>query len=68
MALSEGDKAICAEMARDIIEKVIVEHIKSCPHGRSLLKFACIAFGIAIGSGIASGGIVLAVLRSIGIF
>jgi hypothetical protein len=61
--MSPGDKAICQEHAREIIKEVIKEHIQSCPHGRSLLKFACISIGIAIGSGIASGSVVLAVFK-----
>lgn len=65
MTLSNGDKDTCKEIAREIIKEVLVEHIKSCPHGRSILKFTCISIGIALGSGIASGGIVLAIFRAL---
>ncbi len=65
MTLSNGDKALCAQIAGEIIEKVIKEHIKSCPHGRSILKLTCVSIGIALGSGLASGGAVYAILRTL---
>ena len=63
MALSKGDKALCQEYAREIIQEVLIEHIKSCPIGRSLIKFTFLSVGIAIGSGLASGGIVIAAAK-----
>jgi len=63
MSLSEGDKDTCREIARAIVSEVLLIHIQTCPHGRSLMKFTCVAIGIAIGSGIASGGLVLAVFK-----
>ncbi len=59
MALTPGDIAECKQIAREIVKEVLIEHIQSCPHGRSLLKFTCISVGIAIGSGLASGGLVM---------
>lgn len=67
MALTPGDKAECKEIAREIVEEVLKIHILVCPHGRSLLKMACISIGIAIGSGITGGGIVIAVLKAAGL-
>jgi hypothetical protein len=61
--MNPGDKAICQEIAREIIKEVLVEHVQSCPHGRSLLRYTCISLGIAVGSGLASGGIVLTVFK-----
>jgi hypothetical protein len=63
MAMTEGDKALCQEYARLIIQEVLTEHIKACPIGRSLLKFTCLSIGIAIGSGFVSSGVVLAVAK-----
>lgn len=63
MALTLGEKAECKEIAREINKEVLAEHIQSCPHGRSLLKFTCISVGIAIGSGFASGGLVITLFR-----
>ena len=64
MALTEGDKAIveqkCEQIAERIIQCVIEKHIQTCPHGRTLLKTKMIMVGIAVGSGIASGGTVVA--------
>lgn len=66
MALSPGDSAECKEIARAIVREVLEIHVQTCPHGRSLLKFTCIAAGIAIGSGIAGGGFVLAIIKALG--
>ena len=63
MALTDGDKAECKEIARVIIQEVLIEHIKSCPHGRTILASKMLLVGICIGSGFASGGIVVAMVR-----
>lgn len=67
MALTNGDKAICSDIARAIIKEVLEEHIKSCPYGRNLLKFTFLSIGIAIGSGIVGGGTIAAILRIVNI-
>ena len=64
MALTNGDKAVCQQIAREIVKEVLADHIKLCPYGRSLLKFICVAIGIALGSGIVGGGINAAVLKA----
>lgn len=66
MALSPGDLAECKEIARVIVKEVLETHVQTCPYGRSLLKFTCIAAGIAIGSGIAGGGFVLTIIKVFG--
>ena len=65
MALTEGDKAICMEMAREIIKEVLTEHVKSCPHGIMIQKSKALIFGICLGSGFAGGGLCLAVAKII---
>lgn len=67
MALTEGDKAICGEIAQEIIEKVLKQHIDSCPHGKVLLKnrmflIGCI-IGASVGGGAGGAGIVMAFVR-----
>lgn len=59
MALSTGDKAECKEIAREIIKEVLSEHISACPWGKKLMLM--VAF--SIGSGVASGGAIFAVLK-----
>ncbi len=66
MALTEGDKAICAEVAREIIEKVLAEHITSCPHGRALVKSKMLLIGLCLGSGVGSGSLVFALAQLLG--
>ena len=65
MALTDGDKAECKEIAREIVKEVMVEHIASCPHGKSLLASKMFLMGMSIGSGAAGGGIALALARVI---
>lgn len=68
--MNDGDQAICRDIAREIVKEVLVTynetHIATCPHGRSLLKLAFISIGIAIGSGLASGGIIITALKLFG--
>ena len=67
MSLSPGEKAECKEIAREIIKEVLSEHIMLCPHGRYIAKLMFISIGIALGSGVTGGGIVLAVMKAIGV-
>ena len=53
--LSEGDKAECKEIAREIIKEVLQNHIASCPHGLLLAKNKALLFGLAVGLGLGSG-------------
>ena len=65
MALTEGDKAICAEMAREIINQVIEFHVQACPHGKKITNLKFMLIGICVGSGVLGGagaGIVMKLL------
>lgn len=70
MALDEGDKAIIAEIAGAIIEKVLKTHVDTCPHGITLRikKAQLVAFimGVIVVSGASSGGIIIAVIKIFG--
>ena len=63
MALTEGDKAQCMEIARAIIKEVLDEHVKSCPHGFSLNMLKAKFIGVCIGVGVVSSGISAVVLK-----
>jgi len=63
MALTEGDKAECKEIAREIIKEVLIEHIASCPHGKAILAGKMFLTGICIGSGFAGGGLALGLAK-----
>jgi hypothetical protein len=63
MALTDGDKAICAQLAGEIIEKVIAGHIKSCPHGIKLQVSRAYLVGIILGSSIVGGGVGATILK-----
>lgn len=56
MALSDGDKAECKEIARQIVKEVMVEHVSTCPHAVMLKVLMARMVGIGLGIGIASGG------------
>lgn len=63
MVLDDGDKAICAEISREIIEevsqKLLKLHLETCPHGKLLSKTRNLIIGACIGSSIGSGSLVL---------
>ena len=56
MALTDGDKAMCMEIARIINQEALCEHIKSCPHGQMLVKNKMFLIGCTVGISL-SGGI-----------
>lgn len=67
MALSNGDKAICMEIAREIVEKSLQNHIKYCPiksfiNERKALFYG-ICLGLGFGSGIGGGGAFWALMK-----
>jgi len=68
-SLSEGDKAMCAEIAREIIEKIIDKHVESCPHGMTIMKSKWFIVGCIISAGICGGlgggGLVAILLKAI---
>ena len=70
MALTEGDKAICAEMTRQIVDEVVKEvmrvHLETCPHGRLIARSKMFFIGAFFGSGLAGGGVVLTVAKMLG--
>lgn len=59
MALTEGDKAICRDLAREIIQEVlkdvIVAHIDACPHGHIIVKGKWLLIGLSLASGFGGG-------------
>ena len=61
MALSRDDKEWVKLTAEKLVyavtEGVIKEHIKSCPHGRSLLVSKTLLVGIVIGVSLCSGSV-----------
>lgn len=65
MALTTGDKAECKELAREIIQEVLKQHISSCPWGKKLVIGKALLIGVAIGSGAASGGAAFVLLRAL---
>lgn len=70
MALTEGDKAECKEIARVIVKEVLVEHVAACPHGLLLMRkkavFIGICIGVSIGSGVGSTGIMMLLIKAFG--
>jgi len=56
MALNDGDKAECKEIAREIIKEVISEHIMSCPTYQKVCGIKKMLLGVGIGLGVTIGG------------
>ncbi len=63
MALTEGDKAECKEIAREIVKEVLIEHIASCPIGFTLVKNRMLLVGIFIGTTLAGGGAGIGIVK-----
>ena len=63
MALTDGDKAECKEIARVIVKEVLTEHIGACPFGKRQIRDRALLVGTCIGSGLGSGGILFAILK-----
>ena len=65
MTLTEGDKAECKEIAREIIKEVLLVHVECCPHGKTLLTSKWLLVGVLIGSGFSGGTLALAIMKLI---
>ena len=67
MALNDGDKAECKEIAREIIREVLTQHIAACPHHQAYLvskaRVIGLIFGVILTSGISSGTVVAIVMK-----
>jgi len=67
MPLSENDKEwvklIAREIAFAVNKAVIIEHIKSCPHGKALLMSKWFLIGICLGPGIIGGSAGFAIAK-----
>ena len=63
MALTDGDKAECKEIAREIIKEVLIWHVESCPHGKTILASKMFLTGMCVGSGFAGGGLALGLAK-----
>ena len=55
--MNDGDKAECKEIAREIIQAVLEQHIASCPHGKTLLVSKWVLITIAIAGPLAGSGL-----------
>ena len=53
--MTSGDKAECREIAREIVEAVLIQHIGSCPHHAAYKESKARVFGIIVGVILASG-------------
>lgn len=67
MSLTENDKEWVKlktkEMFFEISKIVIIEHIKTCPYGRSLLLTKTLIIGIVIGAGLLGSGVGVAIAK-----
>ena len=65
MSLTLGDKAECKEIAREIMQEVMMAHIVSCPHGRIIANAKWLFIGL-LGANAAGGGVVALVIHLLG--
>ena len=56
MALSEGDKAVCMEIARTIVAEVLATHVATCPHGKFLETWKQRIIGIGVLAALIAAG------------
>ncbi len=60
MALNAEDrewvKMVTRETVFAVSKEVLIEHVKSCPHGKAMLMARQTIIGIIIGIGVISGG------------
>jgi hypothetical protein len=62
---SPAVQAVIEVISRRVTEQVIAQHVASCPHGQQLRARVALLTGVALGSGMAGGGAVLAILRAV---
>ena len=67
MALTDGDKAECKEIARVIIEEVLQKHVDNCPHHAafevSKAKVIGILVGVIFASGVTSSSVAAVIFK-----
>lgn len=64
--LDDGDKAMCAEIAANVCEKILITHIKGCPIGIKMGKLWMLLLGASIGGATGGGGIVAVIMHIMG--
>ena len=57
MALTEGDKAIVAEIAAGMTEKMLLMHIQACPWGIKLINMKYLMIGVCLSSFVGGAGV-----------
>ena len=65
MSLTDGDKAECKEIAREIIKEVLIQHIEGCPYGKLLASSKSLLIGIGIGLTLFGAGTGIGVFAAI---
>ena len=67
MALTDGDKAECKEIARVIVQEVLVVHTRTCPHHAAFeltkAKIVGIMIGVIFASGITSSAMAAIIMK-----
>ncbi len=56
MDLTDGEKAECKEIAREIVKEVLKEHIASCTYGKTLQASKWFIIGVVLACALVSGG------------
>ena len=69
--MTAGDKAECKEIARTIVEEVLIRHITNCPHHQAYLVSKARTIGFVLGmivvSDVSSGTVTAIVMKAMGV-
>lgn len=67
MTLSDNDKIIISQLANlsaeKIIEKVMLTHVQTCPHGKKLWQICMILTGAVFGGSLVGGFSVAGIIK-----
>jgi len=74
MALSEMEEKWLTEIvintanvtAEKVAERFIAAHLLTCPYGKQLTKWMCVAIGVGIGIGIGGSEVIKMLLTAVG--
>ena len=71
MSLTAQDKIECKEIAREIVQEVLRDHVNTCPHHTAFLltkaRIVGVIFGVIIASGITSSAMAAIIMKFVGI-
>ena len=65
--MDANDRRECREIGREIVKEAMIEHVKSCPHGRNLEIFQAKIVGVATGCSLLGAASIFGLAKLFGI-